>query len=331
MSEVRIGVVGLGFMGATHVTAIEAAREAGLPCRLTAVCDRDAGRRDGLVEVDGNIDTGTHGRLFDPATVTAFEDFDALIDSDEVDALCICTPTDSHVALATRALESGRHVLVEKPLAITAAAALPLVQTAERHDALVAMPALCMRFWPGWSWLLDHRSDGSLGPVRAASFRREGPRPRWAPGFYDDPERSGGALVDLHIHDADFVRAFLGEPDDVQAYGTLDRVATAYVFEGGPRPVMATGSWDHADGHPFHMGFVVDFEAATAEFDSRQETPLTLARDGSREVVPLPSTTGYDEEVRHFVRVILGEEPQRVTIADAVATARLLDRERASL
>lgn len=331
MKDVRIGVVGLGFMGATHVTAIEAARKSGWPCRLTAVCDRDPQRRRGVVESSGNIDTGAGERLFDPDAVEAFEQFEDLIASDAVDAVCICTPTDSHVALGERALDSGRHVLVEKPLAVTADAARPLVEAHTRHRDLIAMPALCMRFWPGWSWLLSRRESGDLGAVRAASFRREGPRPGWAPGFYDDPIRSGGALVDLHIHDADFVRAFLGEPDAVQAFGTLDRVATSYVFDDGPNPVLAAGSWDHADGHPFHMEFVVDFEDATAEFDSRRQDPLRLSRNGRCDIVPLPATTGYDEEMRHFVKAVLGEEPLRVTLEDAVATARLLDRERRSI
>lgn len=328
MKGIGVGVVGLGFMGATHLAALEVARASGMPCRLAAVCDERESRRTG--RRDGRLSTGATDRLFDPAAVHAFATVDELLACDEVDAVSVCTPTDSHVELGRRVLETGRHLLMEKPIAVTAAAARPLVDAAAAAPGL-AMPALCMRFWPGWTWLLERAADGALGAIRAATFRRLSPAPTWAPGFYDDPARSGGALVDLHVHDADFVRALLGDPVAVSSGGTLDHVTTLYHFDGGPAHVQAEGAWDHAAGFAFRMAFVADFDDATAELDSRRDAPLTLSRAGGSELVDVGEGAGYVPEMRHFLRAVLGEEPLRVTMEDALATARLLDAEREAL
>src|SRR4029453_5583634 len=88
--------------------------------------------------------------------------------------------------------------------------------------------------------------------------------PAWSPAFYGDPARSGGALFDLHVHDADLVRWLFGAPGAVTSTGTLDHVTTLYRYADGPAHVVAEGGWDHAGGFPFSMGYTVVFERATA-------------------------------------------------------------------
>jgi predicted dehydrogenase len=116
----------------------------------------------------------------------------------------ICTPTDSHIELAMTALAAGRHVLVEKPVALRSAEVARLAQAAAPAGR-VCMPAMCMRFWPGWEWLKERIEAGEFGRVRSATFQRVGAPPDWS-AFYGDYARSGGPLHDLHIHDADFIR-----------------------------------------------------------------------------------------------------------------------------
>src|SRR3954468_11384891 len=114
---VRIGVIGLGFMGATHIAAINAARAAGFPCELAAVCDRKESRRRGeLWDVGGNAvsDTSAKKVAFDPANVRGYQNADDLLNDPHIELICICTRTDTHVDLATRSLRAGKHVLVEK-------------------------------------------------------------------------------------------------------------------------------------------------------------------------------------------------------------------------
>ena len=263
-----IGIIGLGFMGRTHLAAFQAANALGLSNRLVAVADADPERRAGRAGAGGNFDTGAKSDLlFDPRSVRASADPRAVIEDGEVELVSICTPTESHVELALAALAAGKHVLVEKPIGLQSADVQRLADAASRSNRL-CMPAMCMRFWPGWDWLREHIRRGSFGAVRSAVFSRLGTRPGWNPNFYQDPRLSGGALFDLHIHDADFVRWCFGAPISVSSSGSLDHVTTLYRFENGPAHVVAEGGWDHTSGFAFRMRYVVVFEHATVELTS---------------------------------------------------------------
>ncbi|MCA9288319.1 MAG: Gfo/Idh/MocA family oxidoreductase, partial [Phycisphaerales bacterium] len=108
----RVGVIGLGFMGSTHVRCYQAATLAGVACRLDAVADQDGARLTGTAAIAGNIGTGTPERLFDPARVRTYSRPPDLIADPAIDAVSICTYTRSHVDLAIAALHAGKHVLV---------------------------------------------------------------------------------------------------------------------------------------------------------------------------------------------------------------------------
>jgi len=193
------------------------------------------------------------------------------------------------------------------------------------------MPAMCMRFWPGWSWLAERIRAGSFGPVKSAVFRRHGSRPSWSKGFYEDYALSGGALFDLHVHDADFVRWTLGVPARVAATGSLDHVSASYSYPKGAPHVLAEGGWDHADGFPFQMAFTVAFEQATADYDFRRTPRLLLARKGGAEEVALEPATGYELEVRHLHDAVTGRADLAATCGQAAALVRMLEAERRSL
>ncbi len=332
LRSVGIGIIGLGFMGRTHLAAFKAADAAGLSNRLVAVADADVERRLGRAGEGGNFDTGAKRELlFDPRSVRASADPRAVIEDPEVELVSICTPTTTHVELAIAALAAGKHVLVEKPVGLVSADVQRLAEAAS-HSNRLCMPAMCMRFWPGWDWLREHIRRGTFGPVKSAVFSRLGTRPAWNPNFYSDPRQSGGALFDLHIHDADFVRWCFGEPDSVSSSGTLDHVTTLYRYAKGPAHVVAEGGWDHTQGFPFRMRYVVVFEGATAEYDLARQPRLTLSQAGKSEAVDLQQHTGYDGEVRHLLAMIArGDRNLVATLDDAVALTRMLERERASL
>jgi predicted dehydrogenase len=331
---IGVGIIGLGFMGRTHLAAYRAANEQGFANRLVAVCDSDAARRSGRAVREGNLESSPAApeeRLFDAGAVRAFQDPSELLADPEVGLVSICTPTDSHVELALAALAAGKHVLVEKPLALRAGALAPLAEAARASERL-CMPAMCMRFWPGWSWLAERIAKGTFGPVESAVFARLGSRPGWAKGFYDDPARSGGALFDLHVHDADFVRWCFGAPDSLASAGTLDHVTTLYRFAKGPPHVVAEGGWNHARGFAFRMRYTVVLEEATAEFEFGREPALRLAREGTSEAVALEPGTGYDGEVRHLLGAIAeGRRELAATVDEAEALTRMLEAERESL
>lgn len=326
-----VGVIGLGFMGRTHLAAYEAARQAGYPLRIEAVADQDIGRIAAGSQASPAQAGSASGLAVDPRKLRCYSDADALLADTAIDVVSICTHTDTHAELAIRALAAGKHVLVEKPLAVRSADARRVLE-ASRSARGRCMPAMCMRFWPGWSWLKEKITRGTFGTVRSAVFQRLGSAPAWAPDFYRDYSRSGGALVDLHIHDADFVLWCFGKPAAVSSVGDLEHVTTLYRFENGPRHVVAEAGWDHAPGFAFRMRYVLAFEQATAEFDSARAEPLSLTHRGETQPVPLESTTGWDMEIRHFVDAIAHNRAELAArLDDACAVAELLESEQRSV
>jgi predicted dehydrogenase len=166
-----------------------------------------------------------------------------------------------------------------------------------------------MRFWPGWDWLKARVSEGTYGKVVSAVFTRVGSRPEWSREFYHDPERTGGAMFDLHVHDA----YEFGPPT------------------GGPRHVSAEGAWVGSRGFPFRMRYTVEFEGAVADWDLSRDPQLILVRDGKAEGVALSGASAYDEEVAHFVSTVASGGETRATMKDAVMVTRLLEAEKKSL
>jgi predicted dehydrogenase len=325
---IGIAIVGFGVMGRRHANGYARARAEGVPCEVRAVCTRSVGHQGTVA--GGNLAALAGEVPFDPDKVRFTITLDEVLDDPAIQGLSICTWTDSHVDLAARALAAGKHVLVEKPLAIRADAIVPLLPIAAAAKTL-CVPAMVMRWWPGWPWLRDQVRAGTFGAVRSATFQRLGVQPDWA-AFYPDLPRSGGALTDLHVHDADFVRWCLGDPGQVVSTGTINHLTSIYRYGSGPSHVSAEGGWVHARGFPFRMRYTVEFEEAVADFDVTRTPSVLLSRDGETVPVDLPQANPYDAEVGDFVRGILQGRPElRATVADAYGTAHLLDIERESL
>lgn len=335
---VGIGVIGLGFMGRAHVAAINEAAAAGAGCELRAVCDRNPDLLAGKSStVDGNLAIGAGGALFDPQRVRGYTDLDAFLSDQRVRLVIVCTHTDSHVDVALACLAAGKHVLVEKPVSLQLAQVQRLDAAASEawtSRGLRCMPGMCMRFWPGWDWLRDRITDRQYGPLRSLTLRRLGTTPSWAADFYANPERSGGAFGDLHIHDTDFISWALGTPRSVATRGSLMHCSTLYTF-GSPAAavhVSAEGGWDLTPGAGFRMNYLATFEHATAEFDLAREPRITLYRDGRAEPVEMTSGAGYLPQLLAFLDCVLDPAlPLRATIADAVTTTTIMEAERRSM
>ncbi len=322
----KIGVAGLGMMGLTHLD-VYAQRD---DVEVVAVADLDEGRRTGRERAAGNVEGQAQGG-FDFASVTQYADAAEMIADPSIDVIDVCLPTPLHLRFGRLALESGKHLLVEKPLARTADEARQLAKAAEASDRL-AMCAMCMRFWPGWDWLKDAVDQGTYGKVLAATFSRLADHPGGP--FYSDGEACGGAVLDLHIHDADFIQYVFGMPEAVttRGYSTitgkLDHVVTQYHHPDVPL-LVAEGGWAMSKGYGFKMRYSVNFENATAVFDLGAVNPLTLQRPGkSPETVALDHQMGYAHEIEYFLDCLkVGQKPERVTLASAAESVRLIEAE----
>lgn len=315
MRETRVGIIGLGFMGRTHLAAYRA-------CGAKVVAALDP---SGSKPAGGNLKTADA----DLAGVELYRNAGDFFTKLDLDVISVCTPTDSHVEMATKGLERGWHVLVEKPVALKAVDIRSLDVAATKAGKL-CVPAMVMRFWPGWPCLRECIRDGRHGKLKSLMIERLGSKPQWNTAFFGDDSRSGGAMVDLHVHDADFVYWCFGKPDSVATAGTSEQVTTIYRVGGQDGPlVTATGGWAQQPSFGFRMRYLANFERATIEFDLTRGVTISN-EDGSR---PLDcgSHNGYEEQVRRFLAVVRGEEKPRATLEEAAAVAELLDLERSSM
>ena len=260
----RIGVVGLGFMGATHLKAIASIAGA----QLTAVMDLDEQRLSGdLSGIQGNL--GGPAQRMDFSGIKRYRSVEELVADPEVDAVDVCLPTFLHAPVTIQLLRAGKHVLVEKPMALDGAACDQMVAEAGKQGR-VLMVAQVLRFAPAYQALHRYMEDGSVGPVRSAIFRRRCAVPGWGPWELDS-SKSGGGIFDLLIHDVDMCLHLFGEPEAVSAVGHEDM--THGIDNILPVPLPQSGCRRHRrlashGAYPFSMEFTVVGDNGVVEYDS---------------------------------------------------------------
>src|SRR5438552_12819178 len=270
--------------------------------------------------------------------VATYRSFPAMLADPAVHLVDICSPTHTHRELALAALAAGKHVLCEKPLARTTREARDIVEAAARAETLL-MPAMCLRFWPEWVWVKKAIAEKTYGQCQAARFRRVAEPPGWGGKFFFDGKLSGGALLDLHIHDTDFVQFCFGRPRGVfstgfsKVSGAIDHVVTQYQVAGGAS-VSAEGSWAMTEGFGFNMSYTVIFENATADYDmARGADALKLFEKGQEpRTLKLEGKDGYVGELKYLLECIRsGRPPSVVSARDGVSAVEICEAEEQSV
>ncbi|MGA2742141.1 MAG: Gfo/Idh/MocA family oxidoreductase [Bryobacteraceae bacterium] len=321
----KIAVIGLGFMGSTHVNAWRQIPGA----ELAAVSSRDPGRLSGdFTGVQGNL--GGLGGKLDFSAVAKYTSAEEAVRDPSIEAVDICLPTNLHERIAALALAAGKHVLVEKPMALDGASADRMIAAAERHGR-VLMAAQVVRFIPAYRAAADILRSGRLGPVRAAIFRRRCAAPAWS-AWLSDPAQSGGGVFDLLIHDIDFCLHVFGKPEAVTASGYedlgrgVDWIMAQFRYPG-IGAVAISGGWHHPAAFPFSMEFTIVSDEGTLEFDSAAGKGPRLAEysaDGGEHAPDMAATDGYLAELEYFLNCATrGEKPQACPPEESAAAVKL--------
>ena len=339
MKTVKIGLIGFGFMGTTHWGVYKGLKNA----KVVALCDVDAAKRRGDVsKVVGNIGGGDNSKPIDLAGVTVYDDALKLIREADVDVVDICVPTTDHAKLVIAALQTGRHVFCEKPLCRTAAEAKAILAAAKKAKGFFNV-GLCVRAWPEYRHAYEYFKSGKAGKMRSATFKRISPSVAgnaWN-DWYMDGKTSGGALLDLHIHDADEVNYFFGKPKSVTAAGAnvvskggVDHVVATYDFGDGTL-VMAEGGWAAAKGTPFEMSFTIVCEKATLKLDASgyHIYPAKGGKALAPKVDVKAGPTGWHQELAYFVSCVQkGVKPEKYqTLASVETTMKMVFAEEKSV
>jgi UDP-N-acetylglucosamine 3-dehydrogenase len=293
----RVGLVGAGFMGGVHLDAY-----AGIPD----------------VEVVGVADSRIEAAVAGAEMVGArpYASYEELVAAEDVEVVDVCLPTAFHRDLAVRAAGEGRHVILEKPIARTMKDAREIVE-AFSGDGPHLFVGHVVRFFPEYLGIKEKIDAGDLGTVGVVRTSRRSPFLLGWNDWYADWRVSGGVLLDLVIHDFDFLRWALGEVQRVYARGILGREYNRLDY------VLATlrfesGAIAHVEGHwgypgPFNYSIEVAGSSALLTVDSTEPATLQLIGETTdHDGVPdlASGKSPYEKELEHFIHCIAtGEEP----------------------
>ena len=312
---VRIGIVGLGFMGMIHFLAARKLRDA----RVTAICSRDEKKLAGdWTSIQGNF--GPRGEMMDLSGIKKYRNLDDLLADKDIDMIDVCNPTHLHPDTAIRALQAGKHVLVEKAIALEPKDADAMLAAAKKANRLL-MVAHVLPFFPEFAYAAQAIRGGQFGKLLGGHFKRIISKPDWSAEI-GDASKTGGPAVDLHIHDTHFIGLVCGVPASVFSVGvvgsggSVDHLTTSYLYppgtsgrgsggEGGAPAITCSSGALTMKGRPFVHGYELYLEKATLVYESGT-CPLTVLRaDGSSEQPKLPggddATTAFTIEIQAAV------------------------------
>jgi UDP-N-acetylglucosamine 3-dehydrogenase len=245
----------------------------------------------------------------------------------------ICTPTPTHLELVLKAAGAGKHILCEKPLGRTLQQCEQMIEAAEKAGVTL-MPAQVLRFFPEFKQARDLVLAGAVGKPAAIRTRRGGPYPRAANDWYADFEQSGGPILDMVIHDFDWLRWTFGEVERVFAkaltFKNLDHIDYALITLRLKSQAIAHVEANWADPSGFKVDFEIAGDAGMIAFDSRFAMPLMVAKQdasGGGGGVAVPESPlaedPYMLEIKHFVDSVEAGQPPSITAEDGMKAVEI--------
>ena len=321
----KIAIVGFGFMGRMHYGNWKKIRGA----KVVAICDANLAQ---LTTVTGGNIAGSDSTT-DFTGVDIYDDFAKMLAAGGFDVVDVTLPTPLHPDMTVAALRAGYHVLCEKPMALKVRDCDRMLKAAEASGKTLLI-AQCLRFWPEYVALRKLVLSGRCGRVVAADFFRAScaPDPKGAHGWFLDEKKSGGCLLDLHIHDADMIAWLFGKPKCVSAWthlradGVLNHAQLRYAYPD--KIVSATVSWAAARTLGFEASFRVTLEDATIVLDAKRPNPFMVYPSTGKPFAPkVPKMGAYEAEQRYFLDLLAGRADTSIlTARDARDSIALLEK-----
>lgn len=297
--KIGVGVIGTGFWGRNHARVLSELENT----KLVAICDINSERAEAIAK-KYNADWYTRD--------------DDLLGREDIDGVCICTPTTTHSEIALKAIRHGKHLLVEKPMADTIVQAAKILEKANENK-LHLMVGFIERFNPGLTRTKSIIDKGEIGEVVLAISRRVG---RW-------PERIGdvGVVKDSAIHDLDIMRfLFAEEPQTVYARaGSLNHryedYAQIVLSFSGIKTAFVEANW--LTPRKVRTLTVTGSKAIVNADYLTQEITI---EDDEKEVKP---KTGYSEplklELENFANSIINNREPNVTGLDGLRALQIAE------
>jgi len=295
---IKVAIVGAGFIGNVHANSYNQIDNA-----------------DVIAIVDSVEEKGK--KLAKQFNANFYTDIDGLLKREDIDSVDICTPTFMHADMVKKVASAGKHVFCEKPIALSLKEADDMIETARKNN-VKAMSGHVIRFWPEYVKAKEIVDSGQLGEPLHAFCERLAVTPDWHEGNWGFNEKySGGASVDLHIHDLDYLIWLFGKPALVKAQGVyneklggLVHIATNIEFENG-KSGLAEGGWGFSGSFPFTMVLRILCEKGSIEWTfragknieerSQKANLIVYKSDGSIDEPKVEQEDGYLLECKYFI------------------------------
>jgi predicted dehydrogenase len=330
---INVGIAGLGFMGMIHYLAYQKVKGV----RVRAICEQDPKRLAGdWRKIKGNF--GPPGRVMDLAGIARYAKLEDLLADPEVDVVDVCLPPSWHAGVTVDALKAAKHVFCEKPIALDMADADRMVKTARKAGKML-MIGHVLPFFPEYRFALNAITSGKYGKLIGGCFKRIISDPVWLHDFYN-PAVTGGPMIDLHIHDAHFIRMACGMPKTVHTIGRMrgevaELFQTQFLFDDPGMVVTAAGGAIMQQGRPFTHAFEINLQRATLLFDYATlatgpslNVPLTVLTDTGRVLRPKLGSgdplDGFVAELTEVVRAVNSGKPSELLDGQLARDALLL-------
>lgn len=306
----KVGLVGLGFIGAAHLNNYVKMKENNEGIDLVAICDVDEKKLKASEATSGNLDIGDTSLDLSPYKL--YTDMEKMIKEEKLDFVDLCLPTFLHAPLSIKAMEAGVNVFCEKPFARSSKECQEMIDTAKRTGKKL-MIGHTLRYWDAYIFAKDYVDNGNFGKCTGAYFYRGGTTPIWSwENWLLTKERSGGCLLDQHVHDVDTIVWMFGLPKAVSTVGTVrvegsgyDIVSTNYIYEDG-KVVNAQDDWTiNGDGYGFEMLFRMNFEKGALVFEKGKLMVHPIGEEGYE--AEFEGRNAYYDEIVLFSKLIKGD------------------------
>jgi len=302
----NFAIIGFGGLGKTHFRNVAKVTEKVGDIKLVALCDIE----EKAFHVQTNTNVTTEKTELDLSMYHLYTDVEEMLDNEKLDFVITALPTYIHEKVGVMVMERGIHLFSEKPMALTVEQAENMLKTARKNNVKL-MIGQCVRYNPRMAALKELIDSKKYGEVVRAAFHRLSPMITWSwQNWYLDEAKSGGAALDLHVHDVDFINYIMGMPKAVTSVATNgktkhDYISTIYHYDG--QLISAESGWEMPKGYPFSRGYTVKLETAAVVLSGND---VKLYPDGEKPVViEIPDKDEYVEEMIDFIHCIrTGEE-----------------------
>ena len=315
MSKVRWGVLSTANIGTEQVIP---AMQAGDYCHIVAIASRNLDRAQAVARQLG--------------ISQAYGSYEELLADPEIDAVYIPLPNHLHVPWSIRALEAGKHVLCEKPIALTAAEAQELLDAAKEHPRLKVMEAFMYRHHPQWQRARELVMEGKIGELRTIqsffSYYNVNPA-----DIRNVPEFGGGGLMDIGCYQISLSRFIFGaEPQRV--WGTIeydphfqvDRLVSGVLDFGRGTSAFTCGTQvtPYQRVNIFGTDGRVEIEIP---FNAPTDRPCKMwhERGGQIDEILLDTANQYTIQGDLFSQAVLDDTEVPTPIDDAVANMKVIE------